>query len=207
MQIWGRANSVNVQKVVWCCEELLLPYERIDAGGKFGVVDTPAYRAMNPNGKVPTLVDGDFILWESNSILRYVALRAGDEHLYPQSLRERVLVERWLDWALSTLQPAERNLFWGMIRTAPAQRDHAAIELSRKQAQACWDLLDTHLGDGRAYVETGRFTLADVVLGAYVHRWFGMPEIERADFVHLRAWYERLLERPAYRRHVAVELT
>ncbi len=207
MELWGRANSVNVQKVIWTCEELGLAYDRKDAGGAFGVVDTPEYRRMNPNGRVPTLVDGDFVLWESNAIIRYLALKQGDaQTIYPQEIRDRARVERWLDWSLASLQPAERPMFWGMVRTPPEKRDMAEIEASRVASIQCWSILDAHL-DGRDYVEAGRFTLADIVLGAYVHRWFGIDGIERPDFRNLAAWYERLRRRPPYLKHVAITLT
>jgi glutathione S-transferase len=206
LKIWGRANSVNVQKVLWTCDELGLAYERTDAGGVFGVVDTPEYRKLNPNGRVPTLVDGDFVLWESNAIIRYLALKAGDTAIYPQDIRERARIERWLDWSLASLQPAERAMFWGLVRTPPEKRNMADIEASRDASAACWTILDRHL-EGRAFVEAGCFTLADVVLGAYAHRWYAVPDIERPEFPNLAAWYERLKQRSACAKHVAITLT
>lgn len=206
IEIWGRTNSVNVQKVIWASEELGLPYRRIDAGGAFGVVDTPAFRALNPNGRIPTLVDGDVVLWESHAIVRYLALKAGSESLYPADPAARAGIERWLDWTLSTLAPAERGMFWGLVRTPPAERDAAAIEAARAASETCWRLLDAQLA-GRGHPEAGRFTLADVPLGAHAHRWYAMPEIARPDLPALRAWYETLLRRPAYRAHVAQPLT
>src|ERR1700741_407205 len=119
--IWGRANSVNVQKVLWLCEELSLRYNRIDAGLQFGHNTGPEYLAMNPMGKVPTLVDGDFVLWESNSILRYIMMQyGGPSALYPADAKARASIDRWLDWSLSTLQPAERPVFWGIVRAPEA---------------------------------------------------------------------------------------
>jgi glutathione S-transferase len=206
IEVWGRANSVNVQKVVWACEELELPYRRIDAGGALGVGDPPAFRTLNPNGRIPTLVDGDVVLWESHAIVRYLALKAGSESLYPSQPAERGRIERWLDWTLSTLAPAARGMFWGLVRTPPAERDATAIEAARAASETCWRLLDAHL-TGRDHSEAGRFTLADVPLGAHAHRWYAMPEIARPDLPYLRAWYEALLQRPAYRVHVAQPLT
>lgn len=128
LTIWGRANSVNVQKVLWCCEELGLAYDRIDAGLQFGRNTEPDYLAMNPTGRVPTLVDGDFVLWESNAIIRYLAMQYGPtSKLYPAEPKVRASADRWLDWSLSTLQPAERPVFWGYIRTNPADRDMAQL--------------------------------------------------------------------------------
>jgi glutathione S-transferase len=206
LKIWGRANSVNVQKVLWACDELGLAFERTDAGGAFGIVDTPEYRRLNPNGRVPTLVDGDFVLWESNAIIRYLALKAGDTAVYPQDIRDRARVERWLDWSLASLQPAERPMFWGMVRTPPERRNLPEIEASRAASAALWAILDEHLAD-REFVEAGCFTLADVALGAYAHRWYAIPEIERPEFTNLARWYERLGRRPAYAQHVAIALT
>jgi glutathione S-transferase len=206
LKIWGRANSVNVQKVLWACDELGLAFERTDAGGAFGIVDTPEYRRLNPNGRVPTLVDGDFVLWESNAIIRYLALKAGDTAVYPQDIRDRARVERWLDWSLASLQPAERPMFWGMVRTPPERRNLPEIEASRAASAALWAILDEHLAD-REFVEAGCFTLADVVLGAYAHRWYAIPGIERPEFSNLARWYERLGRRPAYAQHVAIALT
>src|SRR3954464_13703053 len=118
LPIWGRANSVNVQKVLWCLHELDLAYDRIDAGMECGKTNAPAYLARDPNGRVPTLVDGDFVLWESNSVMRYLCLAYGRHSpIYPQSPQARAGVDRWLDWTLSTLQPVDRPVFWALVRT------------------------------------------------------------------------------------------
>ena len=124
LTIWGRANSVNVQKVLWCLHELDLAYDRIDAGMQFGKNNEAAYLAMNPNGRVPTLVDGDFVLWESNSVMRYLCMAYGQNSpIYPQAPQARAGVDRWLDWTLSTLQPVDRPVFWALVRTPPEKRD------------------------------------------------------------------------------------
>src|SRR6201985_2897557 len=128
LTIWGRANSVNVQKALWCLAELDIAYERIDAGMQFGRNTEPEYLAMNPTGRVPTLVDGDFVLWESNSILRYLVMEyAPASPLYPSEPKQRASIDRWLDWSLSTLQPAERPVFWSIVRTPAAERDEAKL--------------------------------------------------------------------------------
>lgn len=207
LRIGGRANSVNVQKVIWACDELAMPFERFDAGGAFGIVDTPAFRRLNPSGRVPTLEDGDFVLWESNAIIRYLALKAGPSAtIYPHDIRDRARVERWLDWSLASLQPAERPMFWGVVRTPPEKRNMAEIEASRDATAKCWAIVNAHL-EGREFVEAGCFTLADLVLGAYVHRWYGLSGIELPEFPNLTAWYARLRQRPAYMKHVAITLT
>ncbi|MFC4273778.1 glutathione S-transferase family protein [Achromobacter aloeverae] len=218
IKIWGRVNSVNVQKVLWCCDELGLPYERIDAGLQFGRNNEPGYLAMNPNGRVPTLEDGDFSLWESNSILRYLVMQYGGaghpgsgrpaagHDLYPAEPRLRASIDRWLDWTLSTLQPAERSVFWGMVRTPAAERDMPAIQ---KAADACgklWQMLDAHL-EGREFAEGKAFSIADIVLGAYCRRYLGLDGIERPALPRVQKWYEGLQRRPAFQRHVAPALT
>jgi glutathione S-transferase len=213
LEIWGRANSVNVQKVLWCCGEFDLPFTRIDAGMAFGQVDTPAYRAMNPNGRVPTLVDGDVVLWESHAILRYLALKAIEQdtsdsvRLYPSGAAPRARVERWLDWALATLQPAERDLFWGMVRVAPADRDMAAIEASAKASGAAWRIVEGQLAHGGAFIEGAEFTLADIVLGTFARRWFGVEVEGREHLARLSDWYHRISTRPAFQTYIAPPLT
>lgn len=207
IRIWGRVNSVNVQKVLWCAQELDLPYERIDAGMQFGRNREPDYLAMNPNGAVPTLADGDFVLWESNAILRYLALQYGESTtLYPAAPRDRAGMERWLDWSLATLQPAERPLFWGVIRTPPEQRDPAAIAKAAETVGALWRIVDRHL-DGRPFLEASQFTLADIVIGAYARRWFGVEITDRPTFPNLDRWYAGLAKREGFRRFVAPPLT
>jgi glutathione S-transferase len=127
LKLWGRTNSVNVKKVLWMLDEIGQPYDRVDAGMEHGRVNDADYRAMNPNGRVPTLEDGDFILWESNSVLRYLGMKY-QSPLYPAHPAARASADRWMDWQLSTLSPAERNLFWGLVRTPPEKRDMAAVE-------------------------------------------------------------------------------
>ena len=135
LKIWGRANSINVQKVVWCARELGLAFERVDAGGSFGIVDTPAYRALNPNGKVPTIEDGELVLWESNAIVRYLAARHGPGTLWPEPLAARADADRWMDWALVELIPAMRDAFVHLIRTPADRRDPKAIAASAKATE------------------------------------------------------------------------
>lgn len=207
IKIWGRANSVNVQKVLWCCDELVLPFERIDAGGQFGHLDEPSYLAMNPNGKIPTLADGNFVLWESNAILRYLAMEYGPSSLlYPVDPKVRASIERWLDWSIGTLAPAERPLFLALVRTPPEKRDPAKIEADAQNVAVLWTLLDHHL-QGRFFLENERFSLADIVLGAYARRWFGLDGIERPALPNLERWYQRLAQRQGFRKYIDLPLT
>ncbi len=210
MKLWGRVNSVNVQKVLWCLEELQLPYDRTDAGMQFGVVGTAEYRALNPNGRVPTLEDGGLVLWESNSILRYLcqAYPAASGGLYPDKPGARARVDRWLDWQLSTLTPAERPLFWGMVRTAPDKRDPASIALASTESAACWRIVDAQLAAlGGGFIEGDGFTLADLVLGAFARRWYGVEIANRPDFPALEEWYGRVATRAGFVRFCAPPLT
>jgi glutathione S-transferase len=207
IKIWGRANSVNVQKVLWCCDELGLPFERIDAGGKFGQLEEPAFLAMNPNGKVPTLQDGNFVLWESNSILRYLAMQYGPSSLlYPNEPKVRAGIDRWLDWSIGTLAPAERPLFLALVRTPADQRDAAKIEADLANTATLWTLLDQHL-QGRFFLENERFSLADIVLGAFARRWYGLEGVERPTLPNLDRWYQRLAQRQGFRKYIDLPLT
>lgn len=206
MRVWGRANSSNVMKVVWLLEELGLPYERIDVGGPFGRTADPDYRAMNPNGTVPTLQDDDFTLWESNVILRYLcASKAPDSPFWPTELRQRANVDRWMDWQQTTLNRPQSVVFQGLVRTAPDQRNTGAIEAALAEAGRGWSLLDAQLAH-HPYVAGAGLTLADMVLGVHVHRWFSFA-VQRPETPCLRAWYERLLSRPAYRAHCAAPMS
>jgi glutathione S-transferase len=207
IQIWGRDNSVNVRKVLWCCDELGLPFERIDAGMQFGRNQDPEYLALNPNGKVPLLVDGDFSIWESNSIIRYLALQHGQaSSLYPAEPKLRASIDKWLDWSLSSLAPAERPMFWGLVRTAPAERDQAVIDASVEATSVLWAMLDRQL-EGRAYVEGGTFTLADLVLGCFAQRWYGMEGFARPVLANLARWHDAIRQREGYKRYLAGPLT
>jgi glutathione S-transferase len=201
--IWGRANSVNVQKVLWCLHELELPYERIDAGMAYGKNREAQYLAMNPNGRVPTLVDGDFVLWESNSIMRYfVGAYRPQSSLYPQDPKTRASADRWLDWTLSTLQPVDRPVFWALVRTPVEQRDMIAIQKDADAEAAQWQIADAYLAT-RRFITGDEFTLGDIALGAYARRWFGVEGIARPKFAHLERWFAELTTRPGFVRYIA----
>lgn len=207
LTIWGRANSVNVQKVLWCCHELGLEFTRIDAGWHFGRNREPEYLAMNPNGRVPTLVEDDFILWESNTICRYLAQKYGsDAGLYPRDLRQRAMVDKWLDWSISSYGPLERELYWGLVRTREEERDVPALNRIAGQLSLLWQIVDAHLS-GRRYATGDDFTLADICLGAYARRWFSFAGIDKPDFVELASWHGCIAQRSGYQLHLASPLT
>ncbi len=204
LRLWGRVNSVNVKKALWCLEELGLPYERKDAGMAYGVVNTPEYRKMNPNGLVPTLEDDGFVLWESHSIVRYLCAKHSAGKLCPTDLRARADAERWMDWAF-TFQSAMRNVFWGLIRTPPEKRDARAIEESVKKSTELARMLDGVLA-GKAYITGTAFTMGDIPIGTDVQRYMRIP-IERPSLPNLEAWFERLRQRAPFAKFVDQPLT
>jgi glutathione S-transferase len=196
--IWGRLSSVNVQKVVWCADELGLAYERREAGGAFGVVETPAYRAMNPNSLVPVIDEEGFILYESNAIVRYLAAKHAPGTLWPEDLRARADVDRWMEWQSTGYTPAMMVAFWQLCRTPAEKRDAAAIEASLAKGEKFSAVLDAHLAS-RAYVAGNAFSPADLVVGCAAHRWLGLPAA-REPRPHIERWYASLKTRPGARQ-------
>ena len=205
MKIWGRKNSVNVQKVLWCCDELELPYERVDAGGAFGGTRDPEYLAMNPTALIPTIRDNGYALWESNTIVRYLAAKYGTNALWLEDPAARAFAEKWMDYQLGTLWPAFRAAFLGLVRTPPEGRDPDKIQASLESTAEALAILDAHL-TGEDYVAGANLTVGDVALGSTVYRWLNM-EIERPEMPNLEAWYGRLSARPAYQKNVMVPFT
>ena len=204
VRIWGRTNSSNVQKVLWAADEVGAKYERIDAGGALGVGKEPKYLAMNPNALVPTIEDGDLVLWESNTIVRYLAVKYGKSTLWIENPGKRALAEKWMDWGF-TLGGPNGPLFWGYVRTPPDKRDPAALEAARVKAIELWTIVDNQLAS-QPYIAGKNFSIGDIGLGVFVHRWHQFP-IERGNLPNLAGYYERLKARPAYARHVALPLT
>jgi glutathione S-transferase len=203
LKIWGRKNSVNVQKVLWCLGELDLAYERIDAGMAFGRNNEPDYLSMNPNGRVPTLVDGDFVLWESNSIMRYLVLAyRPDSPIYPLAPKRRAAVDRWLDWTLSTVQPVDRPVFWALVRTPAEQRDMVAIQRDVDAEAVVWRIVDAQLAT-RRFIEGDDFTIADIALGAYARRWLGVEGIRKPHLAHVDRWFTQFATRPGFAQFLA----
>ena len=212
LKLWGRINSLNVQKVRWTLAELGVACERVDAGMQFGVVDEPAYREMNPNGLVPTLQDGDMVLWESNAIVRYLAARYGKGEFYPRNLAVRAGADRWMDWAITTPGPHIGPLFMQLIRTAPERREAAVIANARAQLARVTLILDAHLAT-RAFVAGEHFTMGDIPLGCILYRYLNLPADDGSantaagDIPNVAAWYARLCARPAYRETVMLPLS
>jgi len=198
LRIWGRVTSVNVQKVVWCADEIGLACERIDVGGKFGGNDTAAYLAMNPNGLVPVIEDDGFVLYESNAIVRYLAAKHSADRLWPQDLQQRADVDRWMEWQSTAYTPAMWGAFWQLIRTPEGQRDAGMIEGSCVKTDKLSAILDAHLA-ARPFLCGEEFTAADIVVGCAAHRWLNLP-VERVPRPHLERWYADLKARPGSRQ-------
>lgn len=204
IKILGRPTSTNVMKVLWFCDEAGLDYEHeAEIGGAFGGNDAPEYLAMNPNGKVPTVIDDDFVMWESNSILRYLA-RKSKSPLYPSDLQARHRVERWMDWELSVVALHQGTMLVGLVRTQPEDRDETKLAASLTAWTRGMTLLDTQLADNE-FVAGDTFTLADIPLLPVAHRWFKLP-IEQPDLPNLARWYAAFADRPAVQKWVLIEL-
>lgn len=200
--IWGRHTSSNVQKLLWGCVEMGLDFERRDMAGKFGFSDQ--YLTMNPNRYVPTIDDDGFILWESNACLRYLAERHDRGGLWPDDPQVRADTDRWMDWQGLTFWPALRPAFHQLIRTPAEKRDMAAVAAATRAGGEVLKVLDGWLAD-RAFVAGDRLTMGDVSLGVYVNRWFVL-DLDRPDMPNLKAYWDRLSERPGYRQHIMIPL-
>ena len=200
IRIWGRNTSSNVQKVMWALGELGLPHERIDIGGSFGKNREPAYLAMNPNGLVPTLEEDGFLLWESNSIVRYLAAKYGVGTIEPADMQARARASSWMDWQLTVAGPAITPVFWGLIRTPPDKRDHAAIEAGKVKTMAAMQMLDAQLAKS-AFVAGDTLSMGDIPVAVMTYRFRRlMPE--RSGLDHLERWFTAIEQRPAFKEHV-----
>ena len=206
LKIWGRTTSSNVQKVLWTCAELNIPHDRVDHGGPFGGNRDPEYLRLNPNGLVPTVIDGDLVMWESNTICRYLCATHPDgESLHPKDPAARTYVERWMDWQLSVIGGPMGALLQGLIRSTPETRDPAAIEAARRRAITAWEIVDDAL-DGQPFLGGQSLSLAEIAMGTHIYRWFNYP-IERPTMPKLHAWYARCLERPGFKNHIVMPIT
>ena len=202
LKIWGRRTSSNVQKVMWLLGELDLEHERIDVGGKFGGLDTPEYRRMNPHGRIPVLEDGDTIVWESHAVLRYLAATTGDPRFWPADAAARARSDQWIEWTQTQLQRSFMDVFWGFYRTPEADRDPAFVKDAIERTNNDFLLLDGQM-EGRSYLLGDDLTLADIPVATTLYRYYEM-DISRPSLSNVEAWYARLQERQAYRDHVMV---
>jgi glutathione S-transferase len=197
LRVLGRISSINVRKVLWTCAELDLHFEHVEQDAKL--------LACNPNRLVPVIRDGDFVLWESNTICRYLARKSPHAALYPEDAQSRARVEQWMDWQATELNTAWRYSFYALVRKSPAHQDAAQIATSLDAWNGCMRLLDAHFAEGGQFITGEFFTLADVVIGLSTHRWLMSP-IERPHLDALHGYYQRLSVRPAFRVHVRPEV-
>jgi glutathione S-transferase len=201
LKVWGRNTSVNVQKVMWAVGELGLQHERIDVGGAFGKNNEPAYLAMNPNGLVPTLEEDDgFVLWESNTIVRYLAGKYGPGTLEPADPHARARASSWMDWQATVAAPALTPVFWGLIRTPPEKRDPAAIEAGKTKSMAAMKILDAALGK-TAFVAGDTLSMGDIPVALMAYRFRRLVE-DRKGLDNLERWFAAIEQRPAFKQHV-----
>ena len=201
LKIYGTKTSSNVQKVLWCIGEIGLPFERLDVTETFGAPKAPGYLALNPNGLIPTIDDGGFILWESNVIIRYLCAMHAMGKFCPADWKARADQERWMDWQQTSLVIPIGALFRDLLRTPREALSPEGLAAATAGAIRLWAMLDAHLAT-RAFVGGAAPSMADFSFGNAIHRWYKFP-VERPEFKHLRAWYDRCCERPAYRQHIA----
>lgn len=197
LKIWGRLSSINVRKVVLAAQWLGLPFERTDAGGQFGIVKTPEYLARNPNGLIPVIEDDGVVLWESNTIVRYLCAKHSPGKLYPQELPARFDAERWMDWQQTTLNPAGRGAFVQLVRTPQDKRNTELVSHSIAATGPLLTLLDAHLAR-QAFMAGEVFSMADIPIACEIHRWYGLP-LKRPERPHLDRWYQGILTHAAAR--------
>lgn len=205
VRVLGRANSINVQKVMWTASEIGLDVERLDVGGAFGGNKEPGYLAKNPTGLVPTLEDGDFILWESNTIVRYMSEKYGSSPWWPVRIEDRAKANQWMDFFVANLHPQMTIIFWGLIRTPEAERDMNAINAAVEKASGFWKMVDDNLADN-AFMTGTAPCFGDVPLGCAAYRWHNL-DIQRPDLPNLKRWYEKLAERVAFQENVMLPMT
>lgn len=203
LKLLGRKNSSNVQKVLWMCEEIALPFEREDYGMEFGKTRDAEYLSMNPNGLVPTIIDDGFVLWESNAILRYLGARHGAGKVWPDDARARALADQWMDWQQTVLGPAYGPIFFQLVRTKPDQRDMKVVPPAVEKTATAFGMLDAWLAKND-FVAGKAFSIGDIPVGIVAYRWFNFEGIQRPALKYVKRWYDRLTERPAFKKTIMV---
>lgn len=199
---YGRATSDNVQKARWMLEETSQPYEHVELGGRFGGLDDPAFLKLNPHGKVPLLLDGETVVWESNAIVRYLAATYSAGAMWPQDPAKRAYADQWMEWAQTRLYPDANRLFWLSVRTPEADHDLSKISATLERLKGYYEILERQL-EGQDYVAGNQLTIADIPTGATLYRYFEM-DLDRPDLPNICAWYDRLCARPAYQSAVMI---
>jgi glutathione S-transferase len=205
LKIWGRLNSINVMKVMWCVEELGIEHERVDAGMAHGVVGEDFYAKLNPNRRVPTIEDDGLVLWESNVIVRYLCAKYGSGSLSPENIGERALADQWMDWQQTTVHPDLTFIFWAVVRNLKENQDPDKLAAAASRLAKAWQVADDQLAN-RDYLNGDQLTMADIPLGAAVWRWYNM-KIDRPVLANVEAWHGRLKERPGFKKYVMLPLT
>ena len=206
VRILGRANSINVQKVMWLIGELKIDHERIDIGLQFGGNDTEEYLLKNPNGTVPTAEDGETIVWESHSIIRYLAEKFGAHtSWWPDEIVTRARASQWMDWYNCRLNMPLTTIFWNVVRHPPDRRNPDAVVTATAEAEQLWTILDKELSK-KDFIGGAAPSISDIPVGCAIHRWSAM-DFEKPYFNHVAAWYARLSARPAYQAHVMLPLS
>lgn len=200
LKILGKASSINVRKVLWCCDELHLPFQREDWGSGFQTTETPQFRALNPNALVPVIDDDGFVLWESNSIVRYLANRYGNDEFYPHQPQARAGVDQWMDWQASDLNNAWRYAFMSLVRQSPAHQDAQLLAASVAGWNRHIAILEQQLQATGAYVAGAHFTLADIPIGLSLNRWLATP-LQHPDSPSVMAYFKLLQQRPGFVKH------
>lgn len=203
LQIWGRANSINVQKVMWAIGELGLEHVRHEAGGKAGGLDTPEFGAMNPHRTIPVIDDNGTVVWESGAIIRYLAAKYGAGGLWPEDPAERAVADQWAEWTHTLLQPMFLRVFQAVARTPPQKQNVQRIMTMLQRLGTLYRRLDAHL-ESRPYIAGARFTMGDIPAGATLYRYYAMDLPGRPDLPHLKAWHDRLHERDVFCQHVEI---
>lgn len=203
IKILGRPTSSNVQKVLWCAGELGIDFEHeAEYGGPHGKVGEPEYLALNPNGTVPTLIHDDFVLWESNAIVRYLASVYGAGNMWPTANQARANAERWMDWHQMNLDELLFPPFFELVRVPAEKRNMEVIANAVVETKPKFAILDAQLAE-HAFVAGDEITIADIAVGPGVNRWLGLP-IDRVPFSNLEGWYARMKERPAFAKYVDI---
>ena len=200
LKVLGKSSSINVRKVLWACEEIGIPYEREDWGSGFRDTSTPEFRALNPNALVPVMIDKGFVLWESNTIIRYLAAEYGAVTLLPAAPRDRAHIERWMDWQATEFNASWRYAFQALVRRNPDFADASEIAASLRGWSRNMGILNEQLVATRGFVAGPEFTLADIPIGLSVNRWFMTPT-DRPAFPAVQVYYDRLSERAPFMRH------
>ena len=203
--VWGRENSTNVKKVLWMLDELELTYNIVNAGGAFGKNTDPAYLALNPNGLVPCFQEDDFVLWESNAILRYLAECSGKPEFWPADARHRASIDKWLDWASSSLIAPYRQVYQTLVRIPEPERDMALVASGMKVFEKYWAIADAILAKQK-WLSGETFGIGDIPLGIYAYSWYSL-NIERQSHPNVERWYQQLTQRPAFIKRVMIPLS